>query len=350
MDDVSAIFRISGPDLERDQFTVSRAAVFLGRAASNDIPLNQVQISRRHMRIFWQDGSFWIEDLGSANGVWLNDMRIEPHIPRKVSPGDQIRVGPFNITFAELVDLTAPPPPTPAPYARGNGDSRGLQEFSPAETMPANVPPPQPGLVEMAPAPVRQRVAGRQSGGPASLAEALVPRVRMRPSRYPNGIPLERSTWLQYLPGLYSDPALDPTHFIGRYLLIFETIMNPITWVIDNFDLYLSPETAPPEWLQWLASWFDVTILPQLPVERQRAILSQIGFLFLRRGTCLGLERLLELTFGVKPEITEDAGEPCQFHVRLALSQSDLKLDQDIVERMITAQKPAFTTFTLEIV
>ena len=165
-----------------------------------------------------------------------------------------------------------------------------------------------------------------------------------RGDEYPPGVPRQRSTWLNYLPAIYSDDE-----FIGRYLLICESIFAPIVWNIDNFDLYLTPDIAPPAWLQWMASWFDLLIIPDLPIERQRAILSQIGWLFLRRGTKIGLERLLELYFGVRPEIIENRNEPCHFVVRLALSKSETRFEREVAERLIASQKPAFASHTLEI-
>jgi phage tail-like protein len=160
---------------------------------------------------------------------------------------------------------------------------------------------------------------------------------------YLYGIPRDKSSWLQYLPALYAEDD-----FLGRYLLICESLFAPIVWMVDNFDLYLSPEVAPVEWLQWMASWFDLLLRPELPEARMRAIMDQIGWLFLRRGTRMGLERLLQLYFGVKPEIIEDS-EPCKFTVRLKLSDSDVKLSQDVITRLIASQKPAFAAFTLEI-
>jgi phage tail-like protein len=159
---------------------------------------------------------------------------------------------------------------------------------------------------------------------------------------YPFGVPTDVSNWLKYLPAIYSEDD-----FMGRYLLIFESILSPITWIVDNFDMFLSPEVAPSEWLRWLASWFDVLIVPELPMDRQRALVEQLGWLFFRRGTRAGLERLLTLYYGVKPEIIEDGD--MHFTVRMPLSESSVKLERDIVDRLILAHKPAHAAYTLEI-
>jgi len=173
---------------------------------------------------------------------------------------------------------------------------------------------------------------------------------------FPPGIPRppHKSNWLKYLPAIYSDSNNGyNVDFVGRYLLIFESLLSPITWTIDNFDLLLSPEIAPPAWLEWMAGWFDLLLVPELPVDRQREIMRQIGWLFKRRGTPSGLTRLLNLYFGVTPEIIEN--EPCHFVVRLPLSQSPVDFGEmpeerrrELADRLILSQKPAFASYKLE--
>jgi phage tail-like protein len=287
MDEIRALFKITGPDLDRDEIVVGRQGLRVGRTGDNSLALNHREISRQHMRITWrEDDKFLIEDLNSSNGVWLNDSRIPSRIPQELNEGDIIRVGPYLLTFDRLIYAQ--------PVAVRSADTG---ELSPLEIAPVG-----------------------------SLA----------------GIPADKSTWLQYLPSIYSDDE-----FLGRYLLIFESILSPIIWTIDNFDLYLTPDIAPTNWLEWMASWFDLLVLPDLPIERQREIMRQAGWLFMRRGTRAGLQRLLELYFGVTPEIVEM--DNCRFVVRLALSESPLKMGAEVANRLINSQKPAFASYTLEI-
>jgi phage tail-like protein len=147
---------------------------------------------------------------------------------------------------------------------------------------------------------------------------------------------------MAYLPEIYQQDE-----FIGRYLLIFESLFAPLTWIVDNFDMYLSPEVAPANWLQWMAGWFDLLLLPDLPEDTQRRIMDQVGWLYLRRGTPAGLARLLELYFGVVPEIIED--EPCHFEVVLPLSESTVNMGREVAERLIESQRPAFASYTLTV-
>lgn len=290
MEELRAVFKLTGPDLDQDEIVVGRQGLRAGRSSDNTLVLNHREISRQHFRITWSDDDrFLVEDLNSSNGVILNDTRIVARVPTQINQGDVLIVGPFTLTFEKFITASVA-----LPTRQVIEDDREI------------LPP----------------------------AKATV--------NFPPGIPRDRSTWLQYLPGIYSDDE-----FIGRYLLIFESIMRPIIWMIDNFDMFLSPEVAPTTWLQWMSSWFDLLLLPELPEERQRRVVEQIGWLFLRRGTPAGLERLLELYFGVKPEIIED--DICHFTVRLPLSESDSPLGREVADRLIQSQKPAFAAYTLEV-
>lgn len=289
MDEVKAFFKITGPDLDRDEIIVGRQGLRVGRTGDNNLALNHREISRQHMRIIWrEDDKFLIEDLNSSNGVFVNETRIPSRIPQELDEGDVIRCGPYLLTFERLI---YPQPAAIVARASDNGEMEPLE---------------------------------------------------VQPIGYLAGIPTDKSTWLQYLPSIYADDE-----FLGRYLLIFESILSPITWIIDNFDLFLSPDIAPSEWLRWMASWFDLLLLPELPLERQRDLMRQAGWLFMRRGTRAGLQRLLTLYFGVTPEIEETGN--CRFVVRLPLSQGSSKMGAEVANRLINSQKPAFASYTLEI-
>jgi hypothetical protein len=63
----------------------------IGRAADNSICLDDSTISAYHVRLSFQGGQWWLEDLGSRNGTGVNDLAIEE--PLVVTYGDRIRVG-----------------------------------------------------------------------------------------------------------------------------------------------------------------------------------------------------------------------------------------------------------------
>lgn len=70
----------------------------LGREAINDIVLQDPEVSRRHAQISYQDGRYFIEDLGSTNGTFVNSRRIS--VPTWLNNGDLIEMGEsLSITF-----------------------------------------------------------------------------------------------------------------------------------------------------------------------------------------------------------------------------------------------------------
>jgi phage tail-like protein len=312
--EVKAILKLEGPDLDQDEVSLTREGLNIGRTTGNDLVLSHKKISRRHARILWQGQQFWVEDLESSNGTYIEDKRLNPHQPVPLAPGDVIRIGPYRLAF-DRPPLPSEPPP-------------GLPE----ESFLGPTPPPD--------LPEESRFGDELSSPPSEPGE-------LPPDSHPPGVPRDRSSWLQYLPAIYAN---DP--FAGRYLLIFESMLTPFTWMLDSLDLYLAPGTAPAEWLRWLAGWFDLLALPELPVERLRAIIREAGWLFARRGTRAGLARLLALYFDAEPEIIED---PERSHFTVRLQMPDRTSGQAraaarlLAEHLIEAQKPAFAGYTLEI-
>jgi DNA-binding winged helix-turn-helix (wHTH) protein len=69
----------------------------LGREGEGVILLKSSTVSRRHVRIVIAAGRATIEDLGSKNGTFVNDRRVES--PTPVVEGDQVRMGSLLFTF-----------------------------------------------------------------------------------------------------------------------------------------------------------------------------------------------------------------------------------------------------------
>lgn len=69
----------------------------LGREGEGVILLKSSTVSRRHVRIVIAAGRATIEDLGSKNGTFVNDRRVEG--PTPVVEGDQVRLGSLLFTF-----------------------------------------------------------------------------------------------------------------------------------------------------------------------------------------------------------------------------------------------------------
>jgi len=70
--------------LDEDEFTI-------GRDVKNNIVVDMDNVSRRHARIFYRDGRYFVSDLGSTNGTYLNDEEVLEETPLRSN--DLVKVG-----------------------------------------------------------------------------------------------------------------------------------------------------------------------------------------------------------------------------------------------------------------
>lgn len=90
--------------------------LLLGRDPAADLVLDDEQVSRRHARLRLDDGKAVLEDLGSANGTFVNDRQV--HGPMPVTPGDEVLLGVTVLTLRAASQPTVPralPPPLAVP-------------------------------------------------------------------------------------------------------------------------------------------------------------------------------------------------------------------------------------------
>jgi len=85
------------PDRERLPL---EATVDIGRSSDNRLVLQDERVSRRHALIHLQgDGEWWLVDLGSSNGTYVNRARISQ--PMLLRDGDRLEFGPFALVFRQ---------------------------------------------------------------------------------------------------------------------------------------------------------------------------------------------------------------------------------------------------------
>jgi len=157
----------------------------------------------------------------------------------------------------------------------------------------------------------------------------------------PPGLSIYSSRLLKFLPGIYQ------TEFMARFLGIFEATLVPIEWTIDNFDLFLSPRTAPTLFLPWLANWFEVEFDKTWSEKQLRLFLEEAWLIYARRGTRWALNRVLEIYTNHTP-IIDDLAEDLRPHeFRVILPVSEQSLNRASVESLINYYKPAHTDYEL---
>jgi len=109
-----------------------------------------------------------------------------------------------------------------------------------------------------------------------------------------------KGQYLKYLPAIYQSDD-----FMGRFLMLFESFWGPIERQIDSIPFYFDPDTAPPDFLPWLASWLDLAFDERWPEEKRRRLLRCVASLYRKRGTKAGLQEHLEIFSGGQVEIIE---------------------------------------------
>ena len=83
-----------GPD-EGSSISLSSGMVMIGRGPLNDIVLEEAGVSRQHAGIRGDSEGFWIADLGSRNGTFVNGDRVGAE-PRQLRNFDRIELGGTN--------------------------------------------------------------------------------------------------------------------------------------------------------------------------------------------------------------------------------------------------------------
>ena len=89
----------SSPSLATGLEFPLEAGVTLGRSRSNGIPISDQFASHMHARVFPHGHFFFIEDLGSTNGTFVNGRRIDGQTQLKVH--DEIRLGESVLRYEE---------------------------------------------------------------------------------------------------------------------------------------------------------------------------------------------------------------------------------------------------------
>jgi phage tail-like protein len=333
-------FRIQAPDTAWT-FAIPIGTTLISRDPGSGLQLRDGQVSRQHARIQCSETRCQIEDLGSTNGTWLNGVKLERQVPVTLVPGAKLRIGPFNLTLEQTTVLL--PDEQPTPEEPPVEEAALIFAEPPAEEPPAPVESPAPVVeqpVLTGPVPPAPPAGPPPNGSGPGRSPDGAPNGVEKP---PPGLGYESTRLIHYLPGIYQ------TGFMKRFLALFESILLPIEWNVDNFDLFLDPGTAPTSFLPWLANWYAIIFNPSWNEVQRRAFLKDAHQIYARRGTRWALSRVLEIYTGKKPEIVEykEMQKAHTFTVRLPLKAA--QVDRKLVESLIDMHKPAHTTYVLEL-
>src|SRR6195256_977107 len=85
------------PDRAPDRFPLGRLRITLGRSARNDLCIPDPFASRVHAEVRREGEEYYLQDLGSANGLLYNGGTVEGTVP--LTPGGRIQIGETEIVF-----------------------------------------------------------------------------------------------------------------------------------------------------------------------------------------------------------------------------------------------------------
>jgi len=98
-------------DAEQDRSLDFRGDVMtVGREATNDIQLQEINVSRRHARFVRRNDGVFVEDMGARYGTFVNGWRLEPLSAMRLQESDRIRIGDFivHLTGEDLAEADEP--------------------------------------------------------------------------------------------------------------------------------------------------------------------------------------------------------------------------------------------------
>ena len=141
---------LEGGSRDKETVRLGRTTT-LGRDPSNDIPVEEAGVSRRHAEVIETEEGYAIRDLASTNGTFVNHEQVidTDHLLRD---GDRIRLGAseMSLVFRHAAAVAAEPAPAPV---------EDEVEEAPAAAVPAVAEPAPTGIVPLTEEPSELEVA-----------------------------------------------------------------------------------------------------------------------------------------------------------------------------------------------
>ncbi len=282
--------------------SLTASVTTIGRLPENSLVLPHQSVSRHHAELRMEASGAVLTDLGSAGGTFVNGSRLLANQPFALETGTIFQIGPYTITYVLN---------------------------TPAYGMPVI---DEPKAIAPAPSPALRRALDEPLPVVECRATEPVPLPQAPSSRY-----------LRELPAMFQEDD-----FLGRLLLIFETLWEPLEQRQDQTAMYFDPRTCPASFLPWLAGWLNLPLNPHWPESRRRQLVAEAMDLYRWRGTAYGLRRMIEVCTGLEPVITDDPTRPFVFRIAVTIPPGS-GARRETIEEIVRTHKPAHVGYLLEI-
>lgn len=103
------IFRVEIAGGLYDELPVYQPTVRLGRSQTNDLILNDPQVSGKHAQLSLSREGWLVADLNSSNGTFLDGQALAPRRAGLVQPGSIVQIGGFRLSIRDLRAQESPP-------------------------------------------------------------------------------------------------------------------------------------------------------------------------------------------------------------------------------------------------
>jgi phage tail-like protein len=158
---------------------------------------------------------------------------------------------------------------------------------------------------------------------------------------------MRRQAIERLLPAVYQRAATPPGNVLGAVLDVMEGMHEPDESLLEHVDDLFTAYRTAEQLVPFLAGWVALDGELPVPVGRLRDLVAESVLLARWRGTPTGLCRFLSLATGVAGfEVVEPADRPFHFVVRVPAAAAP---QVTLVRRIVTREKPAATTFHIEL-
>ncbi|MCB9684138.1 MAG: FHA domain-containing protein [Alphaproteobacteria bacterium] len=123
MADVPVLVCTAG-ELSGKRIPVPEGGIGIGRSPENAVVIHDEGVSRYHARLLFENGSLWLQDAGSRNGVFVNGARVTGHKALKVGDSMTIAEHTFELRWQDEDSIEAGVRPAQPSSTRSLGPTR----------------------------------------------------------------------------------------------------------------------------------------------------------------------------------------------------------------------------------